>query len=132
MNEPASNSNVPVIEMRGVSVGALNDLALVVQENVNWTVQEGEFWVVAGLDRSGKSDLISMTAGLTPPVAGRYRLFGHEMPIFEGELLKERLRVGLVFEGGQLLHNLTIRENVALPLRYHRHLHYQELEDRVG
>jgi ABC-type transporter Mla maintaining outer membrane lipid asymmetry ATPase subunit MlaF len=36
-----------------------------------------------------------------------------------GHLVSEKLRIGLVFDGGQLFHNLTIGENVALPLRYH-------------
>ena len=41
------------------------------------------------------------------------------MPIFDEHRLKERLRLGLVFESGQLLNHLTVKENVALPLRYH-------------
>ena len=54
------------------------------------------------------------------------------MPIFEDARLKQRLRLGLVFDGGQLLHHLTVAENVALPLRYHRNLSPTEVTARVN
>ena len=44
------------------------------------------------------------------------------MPIFDESRLKARLRLGLVFDGGQLFNQLTVRENIELPLRYHRDL----------
>jgi phospholipid/cholesterol/gamma-HCH transport system ATP-binding protein len=114
------SSDEPIIEMKNVAVSsqAFPDKAVV--EGINWTVGRGEYWVIGGLHSSGKTDLLATTAGLLPPLSGSYLLFGNEMPIFEEHLLKERLRLGLVFESGQLLHNLTIRQNVALPLRYHQ------------
>ena len=72
-----------------------------------------------------------MTGGLMPPTAGQYQLFGEPMPIFEESRLKERLRLGLVFDGGQLFNHLTVSENVALPLRYHQNLAKGEVEPRV-
>jgi ABC-type transporter Mla maintaining outer membrane lipid asymmetry ATPase subunit MlaF len=108
--------------MEGVVVGSLQDLSLIVVEDVNWTVNAGDFWVVAGLQGAGKTDFLMMTGGLMAPLGGRYRLFGEEMPIFEESRLKQRLRLGLVFDGGQLFNHLTVRENIALPLRYHRNL----------
>src|SRR5690606_34926980 len=62
------------------------------------------------------------TAGLIPPVEGSYRLFGNDMPIYTENRLGERLLLGLVFDGGQLFNHLTVSENIALPLRYHRNL----------
>ena len=82
----------------------------------------GEYWVLGGMHGAGKTDLLAMTAGLTPPLQGSYRLFGREMPVTGDQFLSERLRIGLVFDGGQLFHHLSIEENVALPLRYHREL----------
>jgi ABC-type transporter Mla maintaining outer membrane lipid asymmetry ATPase subunit MlaF len=54
------------------------------------------------------------------------------MPIFEESRLSTRLRLGLVFAGGQLLNHLTVRENVALPLCYHRNLGKSEAEPSVN
>ena len=130
-NTAPSNQRALVIEMAGVGVGSQQDPEALVLEDVNWSVAEGDYWVVAGMDGSGKSDLMSMTAGLMPPRSGSYRLFGHDMPIYEEELLPERLRLGLVFDAAQLFHHLTVAENIALPLHYHRNLTRQQGADRV-
>ena len=133
MDASPANEKPPdaIIEMTGVAVGSLQDLEVRALEDVNWTVAAGDYWVVAGMHGSGKSDLMSTTAGLMPPQSGCYRLFGHEMPMYSEELLPERLRLGLVFDGGQLFHHLTVAENIALPLRYHRNLPAAEAAERV-
>lgn len=114
----SEHQNLPAIEMRGVKVAAMRDASLTVVEDVNWSVAAGEFWVIAGPEHSGKSDLLMLAAGLMPPAAGAYKLFGND-PINFGEAeLAERLRVGFVFQGGQLFNPLTIAGNVALPLQY--------------
>ena len=115
-------SSCPVIQMEDVAVGSMQDLTTTVAEHVNWTVNPHELWVIGGLQGSGKTDFLMMTGGLMAPQRGRYWFFGEEMPIFEESRLKERLRLGLVFDGGQLFNHLTVGENVALPLRYHRNL----------
>jgi ABC-type transporter Mla maintaining outer membrane lipid asymmetry ATPase subunit MlaF len=77
---------------------------------------------VAGQEQSGKSDLMMMTAGLMTPTKGSCKLFGIETQDFGESELADRLRVGFVFENGQLFNRLTIAENVALPLQYHKDL----------
>jgi ABC-type transporter Mla maintaining outer membrane lipid asymmetry ATPase subunit MlaF len=118
--------------MRDVTVTSLKDPAKVVVEGVNWTVATGDFWAVAGLLRSGKSDLMALAAGIMRPARGTYWLFGKELIAgFEHERLELRLRIGLVFDGGQLLHQLTLAENVALPLRYHLGAG-SDIDQRIG
>lgn len=131
MNASPESQNTPLIEMRGVTIGALRDAEVVQARDVNWRVNAGEFWVVAGLQGTGKSDFLMLTAGLMPPRAGEYRLFGEPMPIFEDSRLAQRLRLGLVFDGGHLLNHLTVFENVALPLRYHRSHTHADVQDAV-
>jgi ABC-type transporter Mla maintaining outer membrane lipid asymmetry ATPase subunit MlaF len=109
----------------------MRDMNTVMLENVNWTVSAGDFWVIGGLQGSGKSDFVLLTGGLMAPLNGCYRFFGEEMPIFEEHRLQERLKLGLVFDGGQLLNHLTIAENIALPLRYHRNLSAAKAHDEV-
>ncbi|MBU6411626.1 MAG: hypothetical protein KGR98_14675, partial [Verrucomicrobia bacterium] len=75
------SENPPAIEMRGVDVGAMRDQTLTIVENVTWSVAPGEFWVLAGPQRSGKSDLLMLAAGLMGPVKGRYEFFGNRMPL---------------------------------------------------
>jgi ABC-type transporter Mla maintaining outer membrane lipid asymmetry ATPase subunit MlaF len=131
MDNPAMMPELPVIEMTGLSLGSREDPDLPLLENVNWSVMAGEYWVIGGLHGSGKTDFLSMTAGLAPPLQGSYRLFGQEMPVQGDQFLAERLRIGLVFDGGQLLQRLTIEENTALPLRYHRDLARANLDQSV-
>ncbi len=100
----------------------MRDASLRVIEEVDWSVAAGEFWVVAGQEHSGKSDLLMLAAGLMSPAAGSYKLFGSDTKDFGEAELAERLRVGFVFQGGQLFNQLTIAENVALPLRYQKNL----------
>jgi ABC-type transporter Mla maintaining outer membrane lipid asymmetry ATPase subunit MlaF len=118
---PPAPSSGRAIEMIGVAVAALHEPGRVALEEINWSVTSGEFWAVAGLLGAGKTDLLALTAGVMRPIRGTYRLFGKEFTDrYEHEMLEERLRVGMVFDGGQLLSRLTLAENIALPLQYHR------------
>lgn len=122
----------PVIEMRDVTLGSMRDLELEVAEQVNWTVLPGELWVVLGMQGTGKSDLLMLTAGLMSPLSGEYLFFGERMSILsEPRRVRERLRLGLVFENGRLFNQLTVRENIALPFRYHRNLTAADADSEV-
>jgi ABC-type transporter Mla maintaining outer membrane lipid asymmetry ATPase subunit MlaF len=131
MKPDPTKPGAPVIEMQGVAASAMDDPDTIVAEEVNWSVAAGDFWVVAGLQGSGKSDFLFMTAGLTAPVRGGYQLLGERMPIFDEARLRERLRLGLVFDRGQPFGHLTLLESVALPLRYHRNLTRAAAERQV-
>ena len=109
-----------VIELSAARIGALRDTLLTVIEGVNWSVASGEFWVVAGRQHSGKSDLLLHAGGLITPASGSCRVFGCETKNFGEAQIAERLRIGFVFAGGNLFNQLTIAENVALPLRYQK------------
>lgn len=120
------------LEMRGVTVESLRDPPGAVLENVNWTVRNGDYWAIGGLHRSGKSDLLAVAAGLLRPASGESLLFGCDpFTCSEPEQVAVRRRVGFVFDGGQLLHDLTLEENVALPLRYHLAPGERELAPRL-
>jgi ABC-type transporter Mla maintaining outer membrane lipid asymmetry ATPase subunit MlaF len=127
----SENKIMAAMEMRGVSVGAMRDSGFRVLEDMNWSVAPGEFWVLAGQQHSGKSDLLLMSAGLMPPVGGSYKFFGNETQMLDDTRLAERLQLGFVFETGQLFNHLTIAENVALPLQYHRDLPGEEALQRT-
>jgi ABC-type transporter Mla maintaining outer membrane lipid asymmetry ATPase subunit MlaF len=131
MAKPLPTSDSPLLEMSAVSVPAHENPEVAVLENVNWSLRPGEYWLIGGLQGSGKTEFLSLTAGLTKPICGSFRLFGMNMPILGDECLTERLRIGLVFDGGHLVHNLTIEENIALPLRYHRELDQGNLDQSV-
>lgn len=119
------------LELRAATVPWASEPELPVLEDVNWTVRPGEFWVIAGLHASGKTDLLHCAAGLTTVLAGEGRLFGRALPLKGDTDMPARLRLGLVFDGGNLLDHLSLGENVALPLRYHQNLAPADAAPRV-
>ena len=132
MSTATDTSTQLAIEMRGVSVSSMRDLNTIVVEDVNWSVKHGDWWVISGLQGSGKNDFLTMTGGLMAPASGLYCFLGEEMPIFEDDRLKDRLKLGFVFESGQLFNHLTIAENISLPLRYHKNLSMAEAEGELN
>jgi len=131
MNEAPVQNQPPVIDMRGVSIAAMKNPARVVAAEVNWTVRPNEFWVVGAPQYTGKSDFLMTTGGIMSPAGGEYWFLGERMPIFEELRMAHRLKLGFVFDGGQLLGHLTVTENIALPLQYHRLLPPAEIGPRV-
>ncbi|HXG48240.1 MAG TPA: ATP-binding cassette domain-containing protein [Methylomirabilota bacterium] len=105
--------------MIDVSVTRLHQPGVVVVDGVNWSVRPGDYWVVGGRHHSGKSDLMMTGAALVPPHRGVCRVFG-QVPDATPALGQARRHLGFVFDGGQLLNHLTVKENIALPLCYHR------------
>ena len=133
MNEtPNVNASAsPPIEMAGVDVSTMQDPGFVILKNINWSVAPGEFWVIGAPQHSGKTDFLMTTAGLIPPAGGSYKFYGNETRIFDEGRLRDRLRVGFVFENADLFHYLPVLENVALPLRYHHNLTPEEAAPAV-
>jgi ABC-type transporter Mla maintaining outer membrane lipid asymmetry ATPase subunit MlaF len=133
MSSEPNRTDMPLpIQMTGVAISTIQDPGVIVVKNVNWSVARGEFWVVGAPHYSGKSDFLMTTAGLIPPADGSYKFYGNETRIFDESRLADRLRMGFIFEHTELFHYLTIAENVALPLRYHKNLTTEEALKAIG
>ena len=97
-----------------------SEVETVALEQVNLEVKEGEFVAVMGPSGCGKSTLLNILGLLDNPTSGSYHLFGQEV----GQLKeKERTRLrkgqlGFVFQSFNLIDELNVAENVALPLTY--------------
>jgi phospholipid/cholesterol/gamma-HCH transport system ATP-binding protein len=103
-----------------------------VLRGVSFALAKGETLVVMGGSGSGKTVLLRLVAGLIPPDAGRLRVFGRSIErLSEEELLPLRRRMGYVFQSAALFDSLSVRENVAYPLREHTSLGEAEIEERV-
>ncbi len=126
-----TSTATPAMEMQGVSLGTFHDPTVEVARDVNWSVQPGDYWVIGGLHGSGKSDFLMLAAGLMSPTGGDYRLFGETMPIYDEDRLAQRLRVALVFDGGHLFNQLSVAENIALPLRYRDNLSMESAQAQL-
>lgn len=90
--------------------------------DVSLQVPKGSITAVLGPSGSGKSTLLAALTGELRPVAGEVTLFGKPIPHDSGALLEMRKSVGVLLQGNGLLTDLTVAENVALPLRTHTRL----------
>lgn len=85
--------------------------------SVSVTIQKGEFVAVLGRSGSGKSTLLNILAGLDRPSEGKVYIDGTD--IFnlseEKRTLLRREKIGFVFQAYELLHSLTVIENIRLP-----------------
>jgi putative ABC transport system ATP-binding protein len=105
----------PVLEMIGVEHAYRRTVAL---RGVTLTVDPGEVVAVTGPSGCGKSTLLHAAAGIVRPQAGSVRLLGEDLSAL-GETARTQLRrrhVGIVLQFGQLVPDLSVLENVALPL----------------
>src|SRR5699024_9662140 len=89
-------------------------------DHVDLTVEKGEFVAIIGQSGSGKSTLINMLGCLDVPSSGSYYLNGVNVAtMHDNELSVIRKReIGFIFQGFNLIQNLTALENVELPLIY--------------
>ena len=90
-----------------------------VLRGVSLNVVPGDVVLILGPNGSGKTTLLSILGGLDVPTKGSVMLGGREITrLKESELAKVRLQdVGFVFQTHNLIDDLTVEENVALPLR---------------
>jgi len=85
---------------------------------VDLKVEEGEFIGIMGPSGSGKSTLVSILSGITTPTTGTVQIGDQviqEMNRFDMALFRRR-KLGFVFQEFNLLDNLTLQENVMLPM----------------
>lgn len=96
------------------------------------SVEAGEFMALVGPSRSGRGLLLKLCAGLVSSSRGTVRVLGRDLSqLSEQELVELRLRIGIVLQQPGLLSNMTIFDNVALPLRYHGAMPESAIESLV-
>lgn len=85
--------------------------------SVSVTIQKGEFVAVLGRSGSGKSTLLNILAGLDRPSEGKVYIDGTDIFSLSEEkrTLLRREKIGFVFQAYELLHSLTVTENIRLP-----------------
>lgn len=90
-----------------------------VLSGIDLTVEPGELVVLMGRSGSGKTTLLNLLAGLEEPTEGRILVDGTDLAGLDEDARTQirRERIGIVFQRFHLLPELTVRENVALPMR---------------
>jgi ABC-type transport system involved in resistance to organic solvents, ATPase component len=100
--------------------------------NISFEIPEGGALVIGGRSGCGKSTLLEICASLRTPKTGEVFWEGKNIADFNHEqLTAARQRIGFVFQKHALIHNFTIFDNIALPLRYHTALSEKDIRIKV-
>ena len=125
--------STPVIELRGVSKVFLTDeVETHALAGIDLAVERGEYVSIAGPSGCGKSTLLAILGLLDTPSGGDYHLNGRAvatLPSAERARVRNR-EIGFIFQSFNLIGDLTVYENVELPLTY-RGMRSSERKTRV-
>lgn len=99
---------------------------------IDLSVPAGSITAVLGPSGCGKSTLLAALTGELPPAGGSVEIFGQPVPQRSRALLEMRKSVGVLLQGNGLLTDLSVADNVALPLRTHTRLPAELIERIVA
>ena len=127
----AEENSTTVISIKGLckSFGKDND----VLKGVDLIVHKGENLVVLGKSGSGKSVLIKCLVGLVIPDEGEIKVFDTNISNLDyTELNAIRVRIGFLFQNSALYDSMSVRQNLAFPLKRHsKKITSQEVTDKI-
>jgi len=128
-NKADGTDSGPLIRLNQVAM-TFGDLPVL--SGVSLDIRRGETLVVIGESGCGKTVLLKLIIGLLTPSAGRVIFDSRVLAeLTDGELTRERLRFGFLFQGAALFDSLTIFENVAFGLREARRRDESSIRDIV-
>ncbi len=115
------NAAQPLIKLEGVKkVFYTDEVETHALDNINMEIRSGEYVAIAGPSGCGKSTLLSILGLLDTPSEGRYVLNGQpvtDLPLSQRARVRNR-EIGFIFQSFNLIGDLTVYENVELPLTY--------------
>lgn len=124
-----------VIEMRGIGkVFEIGSMEVHVLGDIHLDVRRGEFVSIAGPSGCGKTTLLSLMGLLDTPTYGAFRLLGQSMAGL-GRRACARLRnqhIGFVFQAFHLIGDMTVAQNVELPLSFRDGMGRRERAERAA
>lgn len=115
-------STAPVLEFSEVFLHH-PDFGGPLLENLDFAIRPGEIQALTGPSGSGKSSALALALGAGLPTRGEVHVNGANISALDSDGIAHlRTRIGWVPQQGGLVSNLTLIENLALPLRWHRRL----------
>ncbi|MBB4843934.1 putative ABC transport system ATP-binding protein [Paucibacter oligotrophus] len=131
----SQNSDPILIRLQGIQKSFLSDeLETRALDEIQLQIRRGEFLAVSGPSGCGKSSLLAILGLLDSPSAGSYELDGQRVERLDNRaraLLRNR-SIGFVFQAFNLIAELTVEENVALPLSYRKEMSRAQRRSRVA
>ncbi|WP_199610152.1 ABC transporter ATP-binding protein [Flocculibacter collagenilyticus] len=124
------------IQMRNISkVFETEDMETHALKNVNLTISAGDYVSISGPSGCGKSTLLSLLGLLDMPSGGDYIIEGTNVANLSLDDAAEirNSKIGFIFQSFNLIDEITVFDNIALPLRYsNKKLSNADIEQRVN
>jgi len=132
----ASAARPPAADLAGIRKAYLRPDGTILVEalrGIDLTIEHGRYVAIMGSSGSGKSTLMNILGCLDRPTSGHYRLDGEEVATLEDEALSRirGRRIGFVFQAFNLIPELTVAENVEVPLFY-QGIHRTQRHERAA
>ena len=130
-----------MIEMHGLTKAyRTSDIETTALDNINLEINAGEFIAIMGPSGCGKSTLLNIMGMLDSPDSGSYSFLGEDVAGYGENKLADirKHNIGFIFQSFNLVDELTVAENVMLPLLYQkvpakeRDQRVQDVLERVG
>ena len=115
------NKKIPAIQLEKISrIYQMAGGEVAALAEINLTVEQGEYMAVMGPSGSGKTTLLNLLGCLDQPSSGRYYLGGEDVSALPDDQLSEirNRKIGFIFQSYNLIPQLTVLENIEIPLFY--------------
>jgi len=118
--ENSVHSQNPLVSIRNLSFSRGNKKIF---DGISLDLQRGKITAIMGPSGTGKTTLLKLIGGQLTPDAGTVEVDGRNVHrLRRTELYELRKRMGMLFQSGALLTDMSVYDNVAFPLREHTHL----------
>jgi putative ABC transport system ATP-binding protein len=112
----------PIIQIEGIERKYVmgDDIEVMALDGVNVSIHQGEYVAIMGPSGSGKSTMLNLLGCLDRPTEGAYWLGGEDVAQMDDDALSDvrGRRIGFIFQSYNLVAQLTVLENIQVPLFY--------------
>jgi len=131
-NKSISNIITKTFSKTGFTKAIFLPKPVEVLKNVNLSLERGGILCISGKSGEGKSTLLRVIAGLEKATSGEISLFDEQVKPSEWTALSMAQKgLGFVFQNNALISDLTVRDNITIPLRYNKMGTEEEIEQKV-
>lgn len=115
-----TNSSTPLVEIRNLSFARGDRMIF---DDIDMDIERGKVTAIMGPSGTGKTTLLRLIGGQIAPLAGSIKVDGIEVTkLSRSGLFQLRKRMGMLFQNGALLTDMSVYENIAFPIREHTQL----------
>ena len=112
---------MPIVELSNIGkTYRMGDTDVHALRDISLSFEEGEYVAIMGASGSGKSTMLNLLGCLDQPTSGRYFLGGEDVSQLPDDRLSEMrgARIGFIFQSYNLIAQLTVLDNIEVPLYY--------------